>query len=1005
MVDNLILLYDANETAFQSNGLGSLNDAIKCTVTEARNSDYELDMEYPVNGRHYSDLMVRRIIYAKPNPHDGPQPFRIYSISRPISGKISVVAAHISYDLSDYVVMPFIATSYSDVFSKLNSGATMYPDAPTNPFRVGGARFHLEMPNQEFKNYETDEGWTPGAGYHVGAVIYIQNQQGARFVYECMHEITPGQFTDFTVSSGGVTYWRLVSGEDERFKVKVPTPVRSVMGDGSDGILGRFFTNGHRGEYYYDHFDVYFKSARGEDRGFEIRYGKNMTDVEKEEECDNDYTHLLPFWKKINDDGSYVEVMSGNPLYPIGNTTGRHMKIKPVDLSSEFDEAPTSSKMEQYAEKYVKDEELTGQEDITITVNFQSLHKSAEYSKYKELETIKLCDTVTVVHEGLGINDKKKVVRTTYDVIADQYTEIEIGQPKETMAAVIGTTQLITQTNEVNTGDLMASAVTTVTDGLGLTHTIYYVDTQGLGEDHIPDPTGWIEPRSDPTFEAEQIDEWITVEPVPTEENAGFPVYVRTQNKFLDGGIKLGNISLSKVFSTIKDWITDDSGGGGGSGFVSGLFNGIKTAVNSLPGTAIQDEGVTEAKIGSSAVTTNKIYTAAVTREKISNDAIHSSNFRMYPDYNASTYYDAGERVIAPTDGLVYECMEDGSGGTSWASQPAENWRYVKPGTCSERGSYLDLADGSFHTPGFAISGDAIQNQFYGYIAGWNVSTDTLSSIHTPSAAGEAGRSIRLGSLGDWQAAETSPVGAANNGVRVNNLTFLVTKTPAYTEVPIWTSGTAYKPADYVRLSNSVIVYRCILAHTASDSNKPANATYWANAAMDYARAEGAVFGIGEDGKVYATEGHIGGLSLGSPKSLSANTKYASDDVLLGLRYSDYSLTSFNTRQAMAVSPTEVYFQRGPTSFELTPNTDSNGRKSYVIGMYAGTFDGDSRTIHAGLELDCLSGTPEGVMDGNWNFYDNNGTVATLSQIVALVAKVSELETRIEALEDAVRDL
>lgn len=997
MVDNLILLYDANETAFQSNGLGSLNDAIKCTVTEARNSDYELDMEYPVNGRHYSDLMVRRIIYAKPNPHDGPQPFRIYSISRPISGKISVVAAHISYDLSDYVVMPFIATSYSDVFSKLNSGATMYPDAPTNPFRVGGARFHLEMPNQEFKNYETDEGWTPGAGYHVGAVIYIQNQQGARFVYECVHEIIPGQFTDFTVSSGGVTYWRLVSGEDERFKVKVPTPVRSVMGDGSDGILGRFFTNGpipHRGEYYYDHFDVYFKSARGEDRGFEIRYGKNMTDVEKEEECDNDYTHLLPFWKKINDDGSYVEVMSGNPLYPIGNTSGRHMKIKPVDLSSEFDEAPTSSKMEQYAEKYVKDEELTGQEDITITVNFQSLHKSAEYSKYKELETIKLCDTVTVVHEGLGINDKKKVVRTTYDVIADQYTEIEIGQPKETMAAVIGTTQLITQTNEVNTGDLMASAVTTVTDGLGLTQTIYYVDTHGLGEDHIPDPTGWIEPRSDPTFEAEQIDEWITVEPVPTEENAGFPVYVRTQNKFLDGGIKLGNISLSKVFSTIKDWITDDGGGSGT--FVSGLFNGVKTAVNSLPGTAIKDEGVTEAKIGSSAVTTNKIYTAAVTREKISNDAIHSSNFRMYPDYNASSYYDAGERVIAPTDGLVYECMEDGSGGTPWASQPAENWRYVKPGTCSERGSYLDLADGSFHTPGFAISGDAIQNQFYGYIAGWNVSTDTLSSIHTPSAAGEAGRSIRLGSLGDWQAAETSPVGAANNGVRVNNLTFLITKTPAYNEVAIWESGVKYKPADYVRLSNSVIVYRCILAHTSSDSNKPANATYWASAAMDYMRAEGATFGIGEDGKLYATEGHIGSFAIGT----NPNIAYHEFD-LPGLSAGTWQLTTPNKNRAIGLSPDRFYFERGQSGFYINPINRDNGDFNCDITLIQGNDSG-----YPSVMLDTWEriGTrePVGRLVGNWYFEDTNGTSHTIAW---LYSKLTEYENDIAALKDAVRDL
>ena len=45
MVDSLIILYDHDEEAFTSNGLGALPDAASCTVTEERNGGYEVEME------------------------------------------------------------------------------------------------------------------------------------------------------------------------------------------------------------------------------------------------------------------------------------------------------------------------------------------------------------------------------------------------------------------------------------------------------------------------------------------------------------------------------------------------------------------------------------------------------------------------------------------------------------------------------------------------------------------------------------------------------------------------------------------------------------------------------------------------------------------------------------------------------------------------------------------------------------------------------------------------
>lgn len=105
------ILYEKTETTFASNGLGRLPDAVSCTVTEERNGEYELLLEYPVTGLHYEDLELERIILAKPADNKQPQPFVIYQISRPINGIVTVNAEHISYRLTRMVVAPCSASS------------------------------------------------------------------------------------------------------------------------------------------------------------------------------------------------------------------------------------------------------------------------------------------------------------------------------------------------------------------------------------------------------------------------------------------------------------------------------------------------------------------------------------------------------------------------------------------------------------------------------------------------------------------------------------------------------------------------------------------------------------------------------------------------------------------------------------------------------------------------------------------------------------------------------
>ena len=131
MVDSLIRLFESTATSFQTNGLGGLSEALKCEVVEERNGSFELEMEYHISGRRYSDLKLRRIIVAKPNPYSEPQPFRIYDISKPINGLVTIKAEHISYDMSGYPVSPFSVSDVKAAISNTQSNAIV-----SHPFKL-----------------------------------------------------------------------------------------------------------------------------------------------------------------------------------------------------------------------------------------------------------------------------------------------------------------------------------------------------------------------------------------------------------------------------------------------------------------------------------------------------------------------------------------------------------------------------------------------------------------------------------------------------------------------------------------------------------------------------------------------------------------------------------------------------------------------------------------------------------------------------------------------------
>lgn len=125
------ILYDSTEKQFTTNGIGTLADAISCTVIEERNGSYELEMEYPLGGINYDEIRNNQIILAMPSDGQKAQPFRVFKITRPIGGVVKIYAVHLSYDLSGIPVAPFTANDCSSALNGLKSNSMI-----ANPFEV-----------------------------------------------------------------------------------------------------------------------------------------------------------------------------------------------------------------------------------------------------------------------------------------------------------------------------------------------------------------------------------------------------------------------------------------------------------------------------------------------------------------------------------------------------------------------------------------------------------------------------------------------------------------------------------------------------------------------------------------------------------------------------------------------------------------------------------------------------------------------------------------------------
>ena len=350
------ILYKADAVDFSTFGIGALSECTLCEVTEERNGAFECTLKYPVTGRLFAELKNERLIKAKPNDTSKEQLFRIYRITTPINGIVTIYAQHISYDLS-------------------NIAELMWSSAMISPSLAMNRVFTKTASTHNFK---------------------------------CS--------TDFSFA--------------KPFSVSKPKSVRACLGGSEGSMLDRW-----GGEYEWDNFNVILHSKRGKDNGVVIEYGKNLTDMEQDNDFTDVYTDLLPYAVFSDDSTEKVITLSEITLPIIDNPTRQKTLIKDFTEFFEDKASINENSLRTKAQSYIKENPL-GVETPTLTVEFEPLWKQPEYSAI--LERVSLCDTVTIRHSALGITAKSKVIKTVYDALAEKYVSITLGTAKSNFVNTVG---------------------------------------------------------------------------------------------------------------------------------------------------------------------------------------------------------------------------------------------------------------------------------------------------------------------------------------------------------------------------------------------------------------------------------------------------------------------------------------------------------------------------------------------------------------------------------------
>lgn len=237
-----------------------------------------------------------------------------------------------------------------------------------------------------------------------------------------------GTFKPFTMSSD------ITTTNSTTLSIKEFKNLKQALGGVEGSILDTW-----GGEYKFDNYHISLFKKRGRQANAMIAYGRNLVDLEQEENIMNTFTSVYPYAVWRDKEGA-EHIIEGSVIHSKHADKYPHHKVLPVDftLEVEDDTKPTTTKLNQLATAYIDNNDI-GIPDVSIKLTHLDLSKTLDYKEYAEVEKLNVFDEVKIYFADFDINTTAKIVRIVWNVNLRRYDEIEVGKVRASLSDRINT--------------------------------------------------------------------------------------------------------------------------------------------------------------------------------------------------------------------------------------------------------------------------------------------------------------------------------------------------------------------------------------------------------------------------------------------------------------------------------------------------------------------------------------------------------------------------------------
>lgn len=187
---------------------------------------------------------------------------------------------------------------------------------------------------------------------------------------------------------------------------------------GADGSLLQMF----KGEYLFDNYTVHYERTIGTKTGKVIEYGKDLVQVNQEENIEETYNAIKPFSKTGSGNDEKLIFLPERII----KTNSNFEKLRVLTKDFSQDKIETVDQLRSRTNRYISDNKV-GIPKVSLTFEIADIKDDLGF-----VDELKMGDEVTVFFANLNIDTTARVIKTVWDGLLHRYKTVSIGDKPTT---------------------------------------------------------------------------------------------------------------------------------------------------------------------------------------------------------------------------------------------------------------------------------------------------------------------------------------------------------------------------------------------------------------------------------------------------------------------------------------------------------------------------------------------------------------------------------------------